>query len=735
MIVPRISVVIACFNQSRELGLTLTTFLQQKVDFALYELIVVDDHSTDCSARAVVAERRRSYPDANLFYVRHYRPDGGDYGASSKVKNIGVRLSAGDYVFFNNAEIAQAGESLSYILGKMDASERPLCLRGRVIDLPYEELIGQTQGALEALHDRTERKRERVASADHAGLAVMPRSLLTAVGANDERFDYWGKEDLDLAARLKRAGCKYVYDENLKSFHISHPANHVKEGDYQRMVALLEENNSQNLIEANRGHLWGALAFPPVEGLDGTVIVEADSNSSDLARRLEDVIYSPGAERYETIVVCLDGRRKAVEEVVASRFRPLRIVSLATNDPSGHPERVVRHVRTSKVAFLSVGGSFSLPQWGVLPLGMASLMPWVADFSIPRHSARSLDVNTRCWLATTDLLVGLDDLGAPGDWTLLNIAGAARRAGKAVRWPSPRIISSTEFNVSPGSDSYTIGRDSSVLALVPHYGCEQWLAECLESLVTQTRPLDGLAVIDDHSENAPVEIVRSFPQVTLLTAAENVGPYRLVQEVINQTGYDAYMFQDADDWSSFDRLEILLTEAERTGAELIGSQELRVLTDEAKMQLVCYPLNVSEAYAEREAHAILHPTTLISRKLVQRAGGFSTALRFGADSELLMRVGYMARVVNVLRYCYFRRLRAGSLTNAPDTGLRSPAREKLMSNLKAWAESNRDLRKRGAVRPVTPFAVAGPVDLKHILGPILRPALQSRSRFGLMAKS
>ena len=46
--------------------------------------------------------------------------------------------------------------------------------------------------------------------------------------------------------------------------------------------------------------------------------------------------------------------------------------------------------------------------------------------------------------------------------------------------------------------------------------------------------------------------------MTLLHADRNVGPYRLVQQVIEDTDYDAYLFQDADDWSAPDRLEQLL---------------------------------------------------------------------------------------------------------------------------------------------------------------------------------
>ena len=110
-----------------------------------------------------------------------------------------------------------------------------------------------------------------------------------------------------------------------------------------------------------------------------------------------------------------------------------------------------------------------------------------------------------------------------------------------------------------------LNRNSKILALVPHFNCQDWLEQALRSLVHQTHPLDGIVVMDDHSSQAPLSIVQKFKEVTLLRSPENVGPYRLVQSVIHQTRYGGYLFQDSDDWSSLDRLELLLQEGERTG--------------------------------------------------------------------------------------------------------------------------------------------------------------------------
>jgi glycosyltransferase involved in cell wall biosynthesis len=263
-----------------------------------------------------------------------------------------------------------------------------------------------------------------------------------------------------------------------------------------------------------------------------------------------------------------------------------------------------------------------------------------------------------------------------------------------------------------------LGRESRILALVPHYRCEEWLADCLESLLSQTRPLQGITVIDDASEVPPLSIVRRFPGVTLLRAERNVGPYRLIQEVIERTRFDGYLFNDADDWSAAERLETLLERAEETGAELIGSQEVRVHCDVADALPHLYPLDVNAALRQQPcSFPLLHPTSLIARSLVMRLGGFASGMRFSGDAELLRRAGYVGRIVNVPEHLYFRRKREGALTTAPETGLQSPARLAVQQVLWERARENAERARAGERPDLSPLAVAESVELEHLCGP------------------
>jgi len=259
---------------------------------------------------------------------------------------------------------------------------------------------------------------------------------------------------------------------------------------------------------------------------------------------------------------------------------------------------------------------------------------------------------------------------------------------------------------------------SRVLAIVPHFRCEAWLGRCLRSLTRQTRAPQSIVVVDDASPTPPSDIVAAFPGVTLLCSRENVGPFRLIQTVIDRTRFDAYMFQDADDWSANDRLALLLDGAERTGAELIGCQELR-FDMPAGVSGHCYVPNASRSLATVQRYSILHPTSLVSRDLVSRVGGFATGVKFGGDLEFQLRAHHCGHVVNIERYGYFRRQREGSLWTSPDTGRHSAVRQTQVNQIVERARANAQAVALGQAPDLRPFRHAGPVALEHVLGPAL----------------
>jgi hypothetical protein len=341
--------------------------------------------------------------------------------------------------------------------------------------------------------------------------------------------------------------------------------------------------------------------------------------------------------------------------------------------------------------------------------------------SLPSNTATVLCEQLSDWDISGINSADVADL-CPSSLSLLQLADALEQNNFSIRWQSTFAtdIPCDDQAQDWVHSAYRWPVEPTILALIPHWRCEPWLRQCLASLLHQTHALTNIVVIDDASEPPPLEIVRDFSQVTLLTAPARVGPYRLIQSVIDQTDYCAYLFQDADDWSSCDRLQTLLNTARANGAELVGSQEIRVLEAEQQFQAVGYPAAVNLALSQALGHALLHPTSLVTRSLVQRIGGFATGLTFGGDTEFLLRAHWTARIANTPHYCYFRRKRSHSLTTDATTGLDSPARKALTELIKQRARNIAQAAAHRQPLDLSPLSVAPQVQLTHCWGPPLR---------------
>src|SRR5262249_19074163 len=131
-----------------------------------------------------------------------------------------------------------------------------------------------------------------------------------------------------------------------------------------------------------------------------------------------------------------------------------------------------------------------------------------------------------------------------------------------------------------------------------------------------------------------------------------------------------------------------LAAAERTGAELIGCQELS-FDQRRELVLSCfYPPDPGPALRVQHTQALLHPSSLVSRDLVMRIGGFSSGLRFGGDMEFQLRAHHAGHAANIRRFCYYRRRRPDSLWTSPDTGKGSTARLEQEARIKAASRAN-----------------------------------------------
>lgn len=442
----------------------------------------------------------------------------------------------------------------------------------------------------------------------------------------------------------------------------------------------------------------------------GTVIIEAGHSIDLLARKLALATIGATAGRHRIVVACDRGQEQWLADRLPARFCGTAIAAIEAW-PDEPP------IDTPRVAFLPADAEFSPPGWNDLPPDGMIIRPWLRPIIPLEHGAMGYARPATAWAAPVGVLREALRV-RPRDLRLDAVVARLERQGVPLSFLSTRAFAEGVGTPPAVAGPPRLHRGSCVLAIVPQYRCEAWLGPCLRSLTRQTRAPQSIVVVDDASPTPPRDIVAAFPGVTLLCSRENVGPFRLVQTVIEKTRFDAYMFQDADDWSASDRLALLLDGAERTGAELIGCQELRFdLPDGVSAH--CYAANASRSLGAVQRYSILHPTSLASRDLVSRVGGFASGLRFGGDLEFQLRAHHRGHVVNIERYGYFRRQREGSLWTSPDTGRHSAVRQTQVNQIVERARANARAVALGQAPDLRPFRHAGPIALDHLLGPAL----------------
>jgi len=141
---PSISVVVPAYNEESRLNDTLPViYAYLREHFPQFELLVVDDGSTDCTP-SIVQECARQHPEVRLI---SYQPNRG----KGHAVRTGVLQARGEWVLFSDADLATPIEELPNLAAKVregyDIAIASRAVRGArlVIRQPwYREFAGRT---------------------------------------------------------------------------------------------------------------------------------------------------------------------------------------------------------------------------------------------------------------------------------------------------------------------------------------------------------------------------------------------------------------------------------------------------------------------------------------------------------------------------------------------------------------------------------------------------------------
>lgn len=123
--------------------------------------------------------------------------------------------------------------------------------------------------------------------------------------------------------------------------------------------------------------------------------------------------------------------------------------------------------------------------------------------------------------------------------------------------------------------------NNTIWVIVPVYNVQKWLKKCVRSIQRQTYTNWKAVLVDDGSTDRSGQIcddlARSDPRI-LVIHMSNRGPYIARLTGIEQADADSYcLFCDSDDEMPPNALELLHSEAVRTGAELVCGNMTRLV--------------------------------------------------------------------------------------------------------------------------------------------------------------
>jgi glycosyltransferase involved in cell wall biosynthesis len=235
------SVVIPTYNRSKILNYTLASIRDQNIGKSLFEVLVVDDGSSDDTCAIV-----ESYRDH--LSIRYFYQDDRGYRVGS-ARNIGIRNAEGEIIIFIDSGVILHADCIAAHIAAHENSWQDIAVIGYIYDFKSEDAegnlllqkmeqgqAGEVMGLLASAGKYPDLREEvyRICDSDISRLPApwvlfwtcnvsARRSNIIEAGLFDINFDSrWGMEDVDLGYNLYRNNVAYQLSRQASSIHYPH---------------------------------------------------------------------------------------------------------------------------------------------------------------------------------------------------------------------------------------------------------------------------------------------------------------------------------------------------------------------------------------------------------------------------------------------------------------------------------------------------------------------------------
>lgn len=206
------SIVIPAKNEEKVLGRLLDRLENQEYDKSKYEIIVVEDGSTDKTLE-VCKNYREMYDNVNCV---HLDPSSTPNG-KSRALNYALKMSKGEIIGIFDADTVPRLDTLAYVSAKFNDS-KIAGVQGRLVPINVRESVIARFASLEELfyeYSITGRARLGFFVPLEGTCSFIKKSILEEVGGWNENSL---TEDLDLSLKVTSLGYRIVYSPAIVSW-------------------------------------------------------------------------------------------------------------------------------------------------------------------------------------------------------------------------------------------------------------------------------------------------------------------------------------------------------------------------------------------------------------------------------------------------------------------------------------------------------------------------------------
>ncbi len=200
---PLISVIIPVRNSPEQVKACLTSL--RKTTYSNFEVIVVDDASTDVTPEVLIALGARS-----LRMERNVGP--------AAARNRGAEVARGEYLLFIDADVCvQPGTVAEFVATFERDPELSAVFGSYDLQPAAQNLLSQYRNLF---HHFVHQDGHTESTTFWAGCGAVRRSAFQGVGGFDANITRPCIEDIELGVRLRKAGCRIKLNKRIQVKHL-----------------------------------------------------------------------------------------------------------------------------------------------------------------------------------------------------------------------------------------------------------------------------------------------------------------------------------------------------------------------------------------------------------------------------------------------------------------------------------------------------------------------------------